>query len=147
MQHSDLLLQHPYETLTTYIWNIWNTLNIRLQHVRRNTLVGGCVEKLDNCLNGKIGAGRRWSEACGEGMRQSGRFFFWDGVHPSKCPHRSITVPHRWAYVWAQQKVSGVRCQSGLVWVRPARSGLHFRRIHPSKKKITKSKKMSSAVK
>jgi hypothetical protein len=32
MQHSDLLLQHPYETLATYPWNNWKTWNIRLQH-------------------------------------------------------------------------------------------------------------------
>jgi hypothetical protein len=29
MQHPDILLQHPYETLVSYIWNIWK---IRLQH-------------------------------------------------------------------------------------------------------------------
>jgi hypothetical protein len=34
MQHSDLLLQHPHETLETYLRNIWNTWNMRLQHGR-----------------------------------------------------------------------------------------------------------------
>jgi hypothetical protein len=32
MQHPDLLLQHSYETLATYLWNIWNNLNIHLKH-------------------------------------------------------------------------------------------------------------------
>jgi hypothetical protein len=32
MQHLDLLLQHSHEIFTTYLWNIWNTLNIDLQH-------------------------------------------------------------------------------------------------------------------
>ena len=29
---SDLLLQQPYEIITTYIRNVWNTWNIHLQH-------------------------------------------------------------------------------------------------------------------
>jgi hypothetical protein len=33
MQHSNLLLQHPSETIAIYLWNIWNTWNICLQHV------------------------------------------------------------------------------------------------------------------
>jgi hypothetical protein len=32
MQYLDLLLQHPYVTITTYLRNIWNTWNIHLQH-------------------------------------------------------------------------------------------------------------------
>jgi hypothetical protein len=31
---TDLFLQHPDETLATYIWNSWNTYNIRLKHLQ-----------------------------------------------------------------------------------------------------------------
>jgi hypothetical protein len=67
LQHPDLLLQHPCETLTIYLWNIWDTWNICLQYVRHNTLVGGDhhvkrAKELDNRLDGQIGSRRRWSE-------------------------------------------------------------------------------------
>jgi hypothetical protein len=31
---SNLLLQHPNETLATYVWNSWNTCNVRLKHLQ-----------------------------------------------------------------------------------------------------------------
>jgi hypothetical protein len=33
----DLLFQHSYETLARYVWNSWNTCNIRLKHLQRTS--------------------------------------------------------------------------------------------------------------
>jgi hypothetical protein len=60
MQHLDLFLQHSYETLTTYLRNIQNTLNICLEHV--------FLAHHISCLLGRMEARWRVKIARGSGL-------------------------------------------------------------------------------
>jgi hypothetical protein len=48
MQHPDLVLKHPNESIATYVWNRWNIWNIHLKHMciahynMRNILIYFC---------------------------------------------------------------------------------------------------------
>jgi hypothetical protein len=44
MQHLDLLIQHPYETTATYLWNIWN---VNLQHALLAQTSLYCLREID----------------------------------------------------------------------------------------------------
>jgi hypothetical protein len=74
LQHPDLLLQHPHEILATYLWNIWNTWNIRFQHAFFTLL------PYDVAQSGKWAGGgqhhhgpysRRAEREAGKGRRQA----------------------------------------------------------------------------
>ena len=111
MEHSDLLLQHPFKTFVTYIWNI-ETLDTYVYNIRFQCNMGEqCVELArwrrlyETATAGEARDGRgasvrgvqsgrgarsglRGSKRCGQGARSERRVFRPD----ERTPLRGITV-------------------------------------------------------
>jgi hypothetical protein len=139
MQHPDLLLQHRYKTLAIYLWNIWNTWNIRLQHAFQHnvTLLFGRMEAHRcgaQCQCG--GRLRRMELAATRATRAAVR-------HHMKLPHSPARwrichegSPTRWSgrggrMAWyGEEKEAGRVGRVGWTQARGSRHRYHRRRDH-----------------